>query len=178
MTFKSSHGPEGNMADVPKSTLIFQFGSIFGPIREMYVPATPANFPSPRWETYVWILVCREAVLVSILARSRSPRPLSPGTQQGAECVLIFESFPSPPRETHVWFVVCRALVSLSRPAQSQSSTPKFIPIKLIISSCVLMLKSSHRPDRKVADTLCLDSRLHYCGRLFDQLQSVRAAET
>jgi hypothetical protein len=88
------------------------------------------------------------------------------------------QKFPMPPRETHVWLVVCRAVVSLSHPAQSQSSTPKFIPIKLLVSSCVLMLKSSHRPDRKVADTLCLDSRLHNCGRLFDQLQSVRAAET
>ena len=45
-----SHRPDGKMADMPKSTLIFQFGSLFGSIRDMYVPATPANFPSPRWE--------------------------------------------------------------------------------------------------------------------------------
>ena len=49
-TFKSSHRPGGKMADMPKSTLIFQFGSLFGSIRQLYVPATPANFPSPRWE--------------------------------------------------------------------------------------------------------------------------------
>ena len=40
----------GIPADLPKSTLIFKFGSIFGSIRDMYVLATPANFPSPRWE--------------------------------------------------------------------------------------------------------------------------------
>jgi hypothetical protein len=39
----------------------------------------------------------------------------------------------------------CRAAVSMSIPALSQSSTPRFIPIKL--PKCVLMLKSSHRPD-------------------------------
>ena len=49
-TFKSSRRPGGKMADMPKSTLIFQFGSLFGSIRDLYVPATPANFPSPRWE--------------------------------------------------------------------------------------------------------------------------------
>ena len=43
--------PLGIPANLPKSTLIFQFGSIFGPTREMYVPAMPANFPSPPWET-------------------------------------------------------------------------------------------------------------------------------
>ncbi len=40
----------GIPADLPKSTLIFKFGSIFGSIRDMYVLATPASFPSPRWE--------------------------------------------------------------------------------------------------------------------------------
>jgi hypothetical protein len=55
----------GIPANLPKSTLIFQFGSIFGPIREMYVPAMPANFPSPPWETHNcslfagrWCLYC------------------------------------------------------------------------------------------------------------------------
>jgi len=64
--------------------------------------------------------------------------------------------FPMPPRETHVWLVVCRAVVSLSHPAQSQSSTPKFITIKLLVLSCVLMLKSSHRPDGNNSDALDL----------------------
>ena len=44
---QTSHRPDGKMADMPKSTLIFRFGLIFGSIRDMYVPATPANFPSP-----------------------------------------------------------------------------------------------------------------------------------
>ena len=39
--------PDGKMADMPKSNLIFRFGLIFGSIRDMYVPA---NFPLPRWE--------------------------------------------------------------------------------------------------------------------------------
>ena len=44
------------MADMPKSTLIFRFALIFGSIRDMYVPATPANFPSPPWETHVLLV--------------------------------------------------------------------------------------------------------------------------
>jgi hypothetical protein len=32
---------------MPKLILIFQFGSLFGSTRDMYVPATPANFSSP-----------------------------------------------------------------------------------------------------------------------------------
>ena len=54
--FKSSHRPDGKMADMPKSTLIFRVGLIFGSIRDMYVPATPANFPSPPWETHVLLV--------------------------------------------------------------------------------------------------------------------------
>ena len=46
----------------------------------------------------------------------------------------------------------CRAAVSMSIPALSQSSTPKCIPIKLLM--CVLMLKISNRPDGKTADAL------------------------
>ena len=36
---QTSHRPDGKMADMPKSTLIFRFGLIFGSIRDMYVPA-------------------------------------------------------------------------------------------------------------------------------------------
>ena len=53
---ESSHRPDGKMADMPKSTLIFRFGLIFGSIRDLYVPATPANFPSPPWETHVLLV--------------------------------------------------------------------------------------------------------------------------
>ena len=55
---KSSHRPDGKMADMPKSTLIFRFGLIFGSIRDMYVPATPANFPSPRWDFHMFFALC------------------------------------------------------------------------------------------------------------------------
>jgi len=48
----------------------------------------------------------------------------------------------------------CRAAVSMSIPALSQSSTPKCIPIKLLM--CVLMLKSSHRPKGKLTLASCL----------------------
>ena len=54
---KTSHRPNGKIADMPKSTLIFRVGLIFGSIRDMYVPATPANFPSPRWETHILLVV-------------------------------------------------------------------------------------------------------------------------
>ncbi len=60
------------MADMPKLTLIFQFGSIFGSIRDTYVPATPANFPSPQWGTHVLLVVCRAAVLLSREAQCQS----------------------------------------------------------------------------------------------------------
>jgi hypothetical protein len=33
--------------------------------RDMYVPATPANFPSPQWETHVLLFVCRAVVSLS-----------------------------------------------------------------------------------------------------------------
>ena len=56
-TLKTSHRPHGKMADMPKSTLIFQFGSLFGSIRDLYVPATPANFPSPRWDFHMFCFV-------------------------------------------------------------------------------------------------------------------------
>ncbi len=42
---KTSHGPHGSLVDMPKSTLDFQFGSIFGYIRDMYVSDLPTNFP-------------------------------------------------------------------------------------------------------------------------------------
>ena len=48
--------PRGEVADMPKSTLIFRFGLIFGSIRDLYVPATHANFPSPPWETHVLLV--------------------------------------------------------------------------------------------------------------------------
>ena len=46
--FKTSHCPDGKTADMPKSTLI---------IRDLYVPATPANFPSPRWDFHMFCFV-------------------------------------------------------------------------------------------------------------------------
>ena len=58
LLFKTSHRPGGKMADMPKSTLIFCVGLIFGSIRDMYVPATPANFPSPRWDFHMSRALC------------------------------------------------------------------------------------------------------------------------
>ena len=66
---QTSHRPDGKMADMPKSTLIFRVGLIFGSIRHMYVPATPANFPSPRWETHILLVVCRVVVSLSTQAQ-------------------------------------------------------------------------------------------------------------
>ena len=58
LTLKTSHRPDGKMADMPKSTLIFRFGLIFGSIRDLYVPATPANFPSPQWDFHMFCALC------------------------------------------------------------------------------------------------------------------------
>eukprot|EP00900_Chrysochromulina_parva_P023401 jgi/Chrpa1/5695/Chrysochromulina_OHIO_Genome00012547-RA len=65
------------------------------------------------------------------------------------------QHFPSPPygRFT-ICALFCRAAVSMPLLALSQSSTPKCIPIKLPM--CVLLLKSSHRPDGKNADAPAL----------------------
>jgi hypothetical protein len=118
--------PMGIPANLPKSTLIFQFGSIFGSTRDMYVPATPANFPSPPWETQVLLVVCRAAVSLSRMALWPSHRAPSVGTQLHM-CVLMFTSSHRPdgktvPRwETHDLLVVCRAAVSMSMVAQCQS---------------------------------------------------------
>jgi hypothetical protein len=58
----------------------------------MYVPQRPRNFPSPRWETHVVLVVCRAAVSLSrtLASRSRSRHPRSMRTQR-TECVLMFE---------------------------------------------------------------------------------------
>ena len=70
LMLKISHRPDGKMADRPKSTLIFRFALIFGSIRDMYVPATPANFPSPRWDFHMFCaFACRAAVCTSAVAR-------------------------------------------------------------------------------------------------------------
>ena len=49
-TLKSSHRPDGKMADMPKSTLIFRFWIDIWFYQGYVRAATPANFPSPRWE--------------------------------------------------------------------------------------------------------------------------------
>jgi hypothetical protein len=65
---EDSHHPHGSLADMPQSTLLF--GLIFGSTRHMYVPATPANFPSPRWDFHI-VCACafRAAVFTSVVAR-------------------------------------------------------------------------------------------------------------
>ena len=59
------------LADLPKSTLIFQLDRSLVLPGRCTLPATPANLPSPPWETHVWLVVCREAVSTSLPARSR-----------------------------------------------------------------------------------------------------------
>ena len=72
----------------------------------MYVPATPANFPSPRWDFHMFCAcACRAAVSMSGVARLPSHRAPSLATQ---------------------------------------------------LLECVLMLKTSHLPDGKIADVLAL----------------------
>jgi hypothetical protein len=64
----------------------------------------------------------------------------------------------------------------MSYPAPSRLRLPRS-PTTLLLDRCVLMFKTSHGPDGKIADALLLDSRLHNCDRRFGQLQSARAAE-
>ena len=54
------------------------------------VRAHAQNFPSPPWETHVWLLVCRAVVLLSSVALWPSHRAPSVGTQL-AECALMFK---------------------------------------------------------------------------------------
>ena len=56
----------------------------------MYVPATPANFPSPRWDFHIFCAcACRVAVSLSTAARLPSHRAPSLATQ--LECVLTLK---------------------------------------------------------------------------------------
>jgi hypothetical protein len=91
------------------------------------------EFPSPPWETHVWLLVYRAAVFVSMEAQSHlSTAKCIPtklhvhlATKVHVPCVCscskYVQKFPSPPCETHVLLVVCRAAVSMSRVARWSS---------------------------------------------------------
>ena len=66
----------------------------------------------------------------------------------------MFKSSHRPNVRLTICALYCRAAVSMSISALSQSSTPKCIPIKLLM--CVLMLKSSNRPKGKLTLASCL----------------------
>jgi hypothetical protein len=115
--------------------------------RATYVRAHVQKFPSPDE-----IFTCFAHVQGGGIRIDGGTVTFSSCTINGNQAFFVrahVQNFPPPPWETHDWLVVCRAAVSLCILAQSQSSTPKFIQMKLM---CVLMHKSSHRPDGKMAD--------------------------
>jgi hypothetical protein len=72
LTLKISHRPDGKMADMPKSTLIFQFGSIFGSDQGEVSASHACKLPiAPMGDSLHLLVVCREAVSASVPARSR-----------------------------------------------------------------------------------------------------------
>jgi hypothetical protein len=81
--------PHGKMADMPKSTLIFHFGRYLVLIRDLYVPATPANF---QFEEFADVLASTHACTTA----ANAPVDYSLYVLQRPEV------FPSPPWETHV----------------------------------------------------------------------------
>jgi hypothetical protein len=71
LMFKSSHRPNGKIADGPALTLTCTTAANAPVNYSKYVPQRPSTIPSLPWETHVMLVVCREAVSMSILARSR-----------------------------------------------------------------------------------------------------------
>ncbi len=65
---------------------------------------------------------------------------------------------PMAPLEPHVLLVVCRVAVFMSRVAQWPSHHAPSVGTQL--QMCVLMLKSSHRPDRRWVPCLTCPNRL------------------
>jgi hypothetical protein len=58
---KVSHRPHGSLADMPNRLSSFNSDRSLV-LRNLYVPAMPANFPSPRWD-YDGIFTCFALVL-------------------------------------------------------------------------------------------------------------------
>ena len=118
---QTSHRPDGKMADKPKSTLIFRFGLKFGSIRDMYVPATPANFPSPRWDFHIFgTCLCLQGGGVAVWAGTVtfSSCTFTGNTASGSVRALV-QNFPSPRWNFHMFCAcACRGAVCLSAVAQ------------------------------------------------------------
>ena len=164
LTLKSSHRPDGKMADMPKSTLIFRFWIDIWFYQGYVRAATPANFPSPPWETHVLLVFTGRRCLCQFRHRHND--------------VLLNH------RQHSFWIGACSCsklpiapmgkwLTCLPRLALAQLRTL----LLRTVGTCHRDLKTSHRPDGKML-TLLLDSRLHNCERCFGQLQAVRAVET
>jgi len=82
-TLKTSHRPNGKVADVLALTLACTTSVNYS----KYVPQRPASIPSPRWETHVLLVVFRAAVSGSRVAQWPSHHAPSVGTQL-SRCLL------------------------------------------------------------------------------------------
>jgi hypothetical protein len=67
---------------------------------------------------------------------------------------LKLQKFPSPPWETHVLLIVCTGRRCLRRFRHGHDNV--FLDHRQHSLLCVLMFKSSHRPDGKIADVLAV----------------------
>ena len=85
---------------------------------------------------------------------------------RAAETFNVSLMFPIVPWETQFLLIACRAVVSLSGEAQWPSHRAPSVQTQLV---CVLMFKSSHSPDGKVADVL---APTHACTQLRPTLRS------
>jgi len=85
-----------------------------------------------------------------LLVHLRTLRSTPVGT-----CRRDLQKFPSPRWDFHIFCAcACRAAVSLSTAARLPSHRAPSLATQLL--ECVLMLKTSHRPDGKIADALAL----------------------
>jgi hypothetical protein len=135
-----SHRPDGKMADMPKSTLIFQFGSIFGSIRDMYVPATPANFPSPSWETHNCLLSAGRRFL-RLFRHGLDIVFLDHRQHSFWKCACLCGKLPTAPMGK---LLTCLPRLTLAQLRTLRSTS---------VGACHRDLESSHRPHGRL--TFC-----------------------
>jgi hypothetical protein len=72
LTLKNSHRPDGKIADVLASTLAYTTAAdvCSCKLQADVRAAETQNFPSPRWETHILLLVvCRAVVSMSMVAQ-------------------------------------------------------------------------------------------------------------
>jgi hypothetical protein len=176
-TLKTSHRPDGNIADALARLTLAQLRTLRsttgGACRRDL-----ENFPSPRWETHIVLVVCRAAVSQSLEAQWPSHRAPSVGTQH--LCVLMFKTSHHPmgkwltclPRLTLAQLRTLRSTTVgachrdlgklpiapmgklLTRLPQLTLAQLRLMIWSTTAGTCRRDLQFSHRPDGKIADVL------------------------